>query len=315
MNVNFPPFADTQINKTTSEFYNWFLFKDEDCKNYETFNAIVNMPRLNLNNLAVQRYILKSMLYWATEIQVYGYRIDSTQLIPNYFISYLSNSLKQLLPDFIIITENWKSGFQEIYHTSIDSYMGYRFKNEILTMKEGDSLNFTKMPYFFGKGFSEYPTQLQARLLHFLDSHDTPRIANLLSGKQLFLAWFLLFSLPGVPVIYNGSEIGMKGDKDPFNRKGFEWNNIDSNEVLTFVRVLTKFRKGSLPIQKGEFKLLSLLPHSLSFERIYQNEMARIEINDNFQGVKSFVNDSNDNSIILSIEDIHFKITHYLEQS
>ena len=102
--------------------------------------------------------------------------------------------------------------------------------------------------------------------LTLIDSHDTVRAINYLSGadggetkrerlnyrlskeeyekgkKLLKLASALQFFLPGVPSVYYGDEIGMQGFEDPINRRPFTWDNIDY-EILNHYRNLGKYRR------------------------------------------------------------------------
>lgn len=66
-----------------------------------------------------------------------------------------------------------------------------------------------------------------------------------LAKEKLKIAALLQYVLPGNPCIYYGTEIGMHGYKDPFNRKCFEWDKIDKS-LLRFYRRLGKFRTDNI---------------------------------------------------------------------
>jgi len=78
-----------------------------------------------------------------------------------------------------------------------------------------------------------YPAPVTTGLLNLLGSHDTARVRTLLAGdppdaatgaEGAALAAVLLFTAPGVPLIYYGDEVGMEGGPDPDNRRCMEWD-------------------------------------------------------------------------------------------
>lgn len=72
--------------------------------------------------------------------------------------------------------------------------------------------------------------------------HDKIPLEKLKLAKRLQkVAVFFQYTLPGLPAIFAGDEIGMTGYKDPMNRKPFEWNNID-NEIMNFYIQMGQFR-------------------------------------------------------------------------
>ena len=59
--------------------------------------------------------------------------------------------------------------------------------------------------------------------------------------KQHFLAVFMQYTLPGLPSVFAGDEIGTIGFKDPFNRKTFKWDKVE-NDIYKYYCSIGKFR-------------------------------------------------------------------------
>ena len=120
--------------------------------------------------------------------------------------------------------------------------------------------------------------------MNLLGSHDTERVLTMLAfdnpedvpvnerptykmskeqydkAKNLLkFASFIQFTLPGVPCIYYGDEIGMYGFRDPYNRLGFSHNNKDEDLLNHYIK-LSNFRNEN----KDDF--------ITNFEFIYTNE-------------------------------------------
>src|SRR5207302_830526 len=91
-----------------------------------------------------------------------------------------------------------------------------------------------------------------------LDNHDTERLKTLIPSKDLRrLAQVLQFTLPGSPVIYYGTELGMSGTGDPANRGPMRWDLVnEKNTELAWMKQLVRLRKDNRGLRIGEFRLL-----------------------------------------------------------
>jgi glycosidase len=156
--------------------------------------------------------------------------------------------------------------------------------------------------YFSGNGIStlEYaitdvlnnaPKRIRDMQMNLLSTHDTERIISLLgSGKKdgaknsylatfkmdkqeyntgknrLMLAYAAIATLPGIPSIYYGDEVGLEGYKDPFNRRPFPWGRED-HQILEHYRKMGAIRRKNSVYKDGEFNLIALDKDMFVFER------------------------------------------------
>ena len=90
------------------------------------------------------------------------------------------------------------------------------------------------------------------------DNHDTPRLASTtpdLAQRQFLTS--LQFTLPGSPVLYYGTELGMTGPGDPSNRAPMRWDLVNNtNPDLAGIRQLIKLRKTLPALRYGDFTAL-----------------------------------------------------------
>ena len=84
--------------------------------------------------------------------------------------------------------------------------------------------------------------------------------------KRLFAAYLIAATVPGVPAVYYGDEVGVEGYSDPFNRTPFPWHRMDE-ELLSHYRAVAKLRKSPV-YRDGEMRLHSLENDRLIFSRI-----------------------------------------------
>ena len=78
-----------------------------------------------------------------------------------------------------------------------------------------------------------YPEEVQNSMWDFLSSHDTARTDPLrwMDGAISAAAFFQM-THPGVPVIYYGDELGMRGGPDPDCRRSVTWDRVEDNGML-----------------------------------------------------------------------------------
>ena len=90
---------------------------------------------------------------------------------------------------------------------------------------------------------------------NFLSSHDTARMLTRCGGrtKAMRAAAFFQMTHPGVPVIYYGDELGMRGGPDPDCRRSMTWDRVEGNGMLACYKKLTKMRNASKTLREGTF--------------------------------------------------------------
>ena len=85
--------------------------------------------------------------------------------------------------------------------------------------------------YMVNRCYTMYMQQNNNVLFNLLDSHDTERLINRLHNLDIFYQQLaILFTLPGSPCIYYGTEIAMEGAHDPDCRRCMPWSEIESDE-------------------------------------------------------------------------------------
>jgi len=117
---------------------------------------------------------------------------------------------------------------------------------------------------------SAIPWQIATQQFNLLGSHDTPRIATILDDDEtrVRLAATLLFTYPGVPSVYYGDEIGLKGGADPDNWRCMLWDPREWNaDRRAFYQALMKLRRTSPALRRGGYQLLYASGDTLAFQR------------------------------------------------
>lgn len=136
----------------------------------------------------------------------------------------------------------------------LDGVMNYWFRESVLGMARGEvpaiqaAENLEQMA-------RRYPPGPLKRSWNMLSSHDTPRLATQVpDARARALAWTLAFVSPGVPLVYYGEEVGMRGGPDPDNRAPMVWDDRAwDHETLARIRQLAALRRARRALREGDY--------------------------------------------------------------
>ena len=130
--------------------------------------------------------------------------------------------------------------------------------------------------------------------MNLLGNHDTERILTMFDENidLLKLALVIQMTLPGVPLIYYGDEAGLKGGKDPENRRTYPWGKVNE-EILSIYKAFGKLRSSEEILKKGEFIPIVSDREYLTYQRVYNGEKIIVIINPNNKNVDYLIKESN----------------------
>src|SRR4051812_40576110 len=193
------------------------------------------MPDLNYDNPAVRQEATKIANFWLTEMGVDGFRLDAVKyLVENgkqlentpgthAVLHQFNADVHRINRNAYTIGEVWDSiGVQLTYYPDqLDAYFTFEASDAILNAVRNGSSKGLLAPLL--RVQSKLPSY---RYSPFLRNHDQTRTMTALGRDpaRARLAAQLLLTLPGLPYVYYGEEIGMTGDKpDPRLRTPMQW--------------------------------------------------------------------------------------------
>lgn len=262
-------FSDVVANGSNSEFCDWFVLHDipviQNPANYQTCGGAVFLPKLNISNPAVRKYLLEVAIFWIREVGIDGWRLDVPWKVPLDFWREFRQVIKENYPDAFIVAEAWRDGLRWLQGDTCDAVMNYPLRDYILDYCARDAMDAEDFDHFVTRLNETYgPVALSQ--LNLLGSHDTARLLTACQGdvSRAILAFICMFTGVGAPMIYYGDEIGMSGDNDPGCRKCMEWNPENWNQtVFGVIQKLVKLRKEHPALRSGEYQTL------LTFNGVY----------------------------------------------
>lgn len=244
-----------------SAYYSWYRFIEYPEK-YEAWWGIDTLPGVNETEPSYLDYVIRSedsvIKHWL-RCGASGFRLDVADELPDEFLDALRTGVKEINPDGAVIGEVWEDasnkmayGYRRKYFLGhqLDSVMNYPLKDAVIDYlvyrKDGTELEKT-----VNSLWENYPKPAFQALMNIMGTHDTVRILTVLgensrdeeyARQRLFLNLLITSFMPGIPCVYYGDEIGMKGGRDPFNRMCFVPDRGDQ-DILRFFRRLFAFRK------------------------------------------------------------------------
>ena len=295
-----------------SPYRSWYDFDPKYPCGYRSWWGFETLPEVREDDPAYQQFICGKGGVIDTWLSrgASGFRLDVADELPDDFIESIRKAVKAHGPDCYLLGEVWEDattkeayGVRRTYllGKGLDGVMNYPFRNAILSfLRGGSALSSAEQLTAICE---HYPAPALHALMNHLGTHDTERILTALedepaegrdrywqSGRRLpkpkydhgirlvRLAYAMLFTLPGVPCIYYGDEVGMQGYRDPFNRAYYDWDSTE-NRIKPLLRQLAKLRKECDAFWEGDFRVTRADGGLLQYRRTGPTETAEIAIN------------------------------------
>ena len=255
-------FQDILEKGEKSKYLDWY-FIDElpprgewgEIPNFKCFGYYGGMPKLNLKNPEVEKYITDVACYWIKECDIDGWRLDVGDEISHFFWKNFRKAIKAVKKDMLIIGEIWHYAGDFLEGDEWDTVMNYPFYLNLIDLLADEKINVSQFVQNLGYLKGRLNKKCYPLMWNLIDSHDTARFLHLCNDnkkKQHLAAAFQLL-LPGMPMIYYGDEYAMPGANDPDCRRGMYWDEeYQDKEMYNWYKKLMQVRKTHACIVEGE---------------------------------------------------------------
>ena len=267
--------------RITRQETSWFNPSRPLCEalgNPTIFCDLAGLPDFDFHNGAAVQFVTQQSLSWIEQFAFDGVRLDTAKHVP---LSYLQNTwiplMKQTQPDLFLVGEILDQDSAErlkpFTDAGLDSVFNFPLQKAMVeTFAQGRSVDRV------ASQMQETLATFGARALmltNLLDNHDLPRfthetgfgVAEDQIRRRYHLALGSLFTLPGIPQLYYGNEIGMYGGSDPDNRRDmpdWAWTNAgrksggsgflpNPQETFGYVQKLIQIRKSNPALHSGYY--------------------------------------------------------------
>ncbi|RNA62119.1 alpha-amlyase [Chryseobacterium nematophagum] len=273
------------------------------------------MPDINQKNPLVLQYLIQNAIWWIEYAELGGFRVDTYPYNDKEAMAKWAKAITDEYPQFNIVGETWlytagqisawqknsKTGEAANYNSNLPSVMDFMLYADMpkaLKEKEGWDSGMNKIYNVFTSDFL-YPDI--NNLMVFFENHDTERWNEIFNAdvKAYKMGLTLISTVRGIPQIYYGSEVGMRGDKekggDADIRRDFPggWKSDKQNafnplnqtteqkEFYQFTQKLLNWRKQKEVIHYGKTKNFVPQKNVFVYFRYNEKESVMVVVNNN----------------------------------
>ena len=298
---DFFAFKDIQQNREHSRYLNWYCNVNfggnneyNDGFSYENWGGYNLLVKLNQRNPEVQNYICDVIRFWVSEFDVDGIRLDAADVLDFDFMHALRHTAEEVKEDFWLMGEVIHGDYSRwVNGDTLHSVTNYAL-HKALYSGHNDHNYFEiahTVKYLLNMG--------KLDLYNFVDNHDVERIYTKLSNKaHMAPVHILLYTLPGIPSIYYGSEFAIEGKKEKFSDDSLRpalkledyKNAVKENPCTALITALGKVRQQTPALSYGGYAELQLTNRQFAFARELDGTKVIVTVN----------NDDNDAQMTLS---------------
>lgn len=275
---DFFAFKDIQKNRENSPYVSWYCNVNfggnteyNDGFSYENWGGYNLLVKLNQRNPKVQNYICDVIRFWVSEFDIDGIRLDAADVLDFDFMRILRHTADEVKKDF------WLMG--EVIHGDYSRWVNGQTLHSVTNYALHKALysGHNDHNYFEIAHTVKYLQNMgDLDLYNFVDNHDVERIHTKLMNKAHFApVHVLLYTLPGVPSIYYGSEFGIDGKKEKFSDASLRpalalddyADSVKKNPCTALIAALGKIRQNTPALSYGSYAELALTNRQFAFAR------------------------------------------------
>lgn len=296
---DFFAFQDIRKNRENSPYRDWYcnvIFggnnEYNDGFSYENWGGYNLLVKLNQHNPAVRDYICDVIRFWVSEFDIDGIRLDAADVLDFEYMKALRHVANEVKPDFWLMGEVIHGDYTRwVNEGTLHSVTNYHL-HKALYSGHNDH-NFFEIAHTVKRLYEMGGNRPEGlKLYNFTDNHDVERIYTKLTNKAHFApVHILLYTLPGIPSIYYGSEFAIEGRKEQgsddslrpaLNLDDFS-DALAQNPYTGLIARLGAVRQETPALSYGDYKELILTNRQYAFSR-------------NAEGVSVIVTVNNDDS-------------------
>ena len=250
----------------------WSNNEFNDGFSYDNWGGYNTLVKLNLFNPEVRNYLLDVVRYWAREFDIDGLRLDTADVLNFDFMKELRLLANEIKEDFWLMGEVIHGEYHRwVNENTLNSVTNYHL-HKALYSGHNDH-NYFEIAHTI-RIQRDMGLGNKVHLYNFVDNHDVERIYSKLNNKEHFpLVHIMLYTLPGIPSLYYGSEFGIEGKKERYSddsiRPQLDLKQLlsEDNKHLKLIEKLTRIHNEYKQLSYGDYRELSLTTTAFAYAR------------------------------------------------
>lgn len=288
-------FQDIKKNRENSQYKDWYCNVNfygnneyDDGFSYDNWGGYNLLAKLNQRNPAVKEYIADVIRFWVREFDIDGIRLDAADVLDFEFMHMLRAVANEVKADFYLMGEVIHGEYNRwVNEGTLHAVTNYHLHKALYSGMNDH--NFFEIAHtvkrLYGMGGNRTGG---IRLYNFVDNHDVERIYTKLNNKAHFVpVHIMLYTLPGVPSIYYGSEFAIEGRKERNSDDSLrpairleDYKSAYTDKPCTrLIASLGDIRKNHKALSYGDYREVILTNRQYVYSRNLGNEHIYIVLN------------------------------------
>ena len=295
-------FQDLKRNREASPYRDWYRDVNfggdtgyHDGFWYSAWHNYFELPALNQWNGDVRQYLFDVIRFWIREFDIDGIRLDCADCLDFQFLREMREMTAREKEDFWLMGEVIHGDYARWTENGLlHSVTNYELHKGLYSGHNDH--NYFEIAHTIRRQFDENGGIYRGRRLYsFVDNHDVDRLASKLhKPEHLKLVWSLMFTLPGIPSIYYGSEWGILGKKEGGNddplRPCLRLEDMEAQaphpELISLIQRLGALKKTQPALTEGAYRELLLRNRQYAFARVLGDTAVVTAVNSDDQGAE-----------------------------
>lgn len=296
---DFWAFRDVLAQGPRSPYCGWFhglSFEGRSPFNdpftYTPWEGHYRLVKQNLLNPEVREHLFGAIAGWMDEFQLDGLRLDVAYELELDFLRELSAFCRRRNPDFWLMGEvvhgDYRTWANPEMLDSVTNYECYKGLYSSLVDK-----NYFEIAYGLNRQFGDQGLYKGLALYNFADNHDVNRVASQLPSRDLLYPLYcLLYTMPGIPSLYYGSEWGIEGVREAHSDKALRpcldlntlnHSNSQNQELVKTLSRLAGIRREITALRQGNYRELYVSHQQFAFLREWEGQRVVVILNSAFE--------------------------------
>ncbi len=296
---DFFAFRDIREHREQSAYKDWYCNVNfwgnntfNDGFSYDNWGGYDLLAKLNQHNPAVREYICDVIRFWVSEFDIDGIRLDAADVLDFEYMKAIRRVANEVKEDFWLMGEVIHGNYSRWANDgTLHSVTNYMLHKALYSAHNDHN-------YFEVAHTIKYVNGMVGntlKLYSFVDNHDVERIYTKLNNKAHFLpVHIMLYTLPGIPSLYYGSEFGIEGKKERHSddslRPALDYavykDAVDTNPCTKLIAALGRIRRNTPALCHGAYSELELQTTHFAYARTLGDQTVIVTVNNSDREVQ-----------------------------